>query len=68
MTGGAHGWAPPRDEFYLRSFQALAPWAAEVRRQAAGRGRVDVLQHKWLTVPHACRPPDHMPSAACCRA
>lgn len=29
LSGGRHGWAPPRDEFYLRSFQSLAPWAAE---------------------------------------
>lgn len=30
MQQGGHGWAPPRDEFHLRSLQQLFPWAAEV--------------------------------------
>ncbi|KAL4451199.1 hypothetical protein ABPG77_009271 [Micractinium sp. CCAP 211/92] len=29
MQQGGHGWAPPRDEFHLRSLQQLFPWAAE---------------------------------------
>lgn len=29
MQQGGHGWAPPRDAFYLRSLQQLAPWAAQ---------------------------------------
>ena len=31
MTGGQHGWAPPPADFYLQSFQSLAPLAAQVR-------------------------------------